>query len=154
MKHIYILLALISITAFTTIDAQNSKTRYQKQHNVTDFMKTHLKTSIEMTNRAMENKESKMQNSAIQTLRELQQLFPDESFDSLVQPLITIINDKNMEVETRILAAITLDQLHSETGDDAIFRVSKSCENATLRNVCLGVTKMQDENFPRTADIK
>lgn len=154
MRYIYILVMLFTFAALANVEAQGSNSRLQKQHNVTRFMKDHLASSIEMTARALEDKQYNMRLSALQTIRELEQLFPEESFSRLVKPLISIINDKNLEPESRVLAAITLDMLHSETGDAAIFMAGEKCDNPTLKNVCQAITRFSADNFPKSAQLK
>jgi len=154
MRHILIAVLLATAFAFASLNAQNANTRLQKQHNVSKFVKAHLTSSIEMTARALEDKQYNMKLSALQTIRQLEQLFPEESFSRLVQPLVTIINDKNTETETRVLAAVTLDQLHSDMGDEAIFMAGKTSENSTLKGFCQAITRVNDENILDAAQIK
>ncbi|MCU7497450.1 MAG: hypothetical protein HF314_17765 [Ignavibacteria bacterium] len=154
MRHIFLAILLFTAFAFTGLEAQDANSRFQKQHNITTFMKSHLTSSIEMTARALENKEFNMKVSALQTIRQLEQLFPEESFSRLIEPLATIINDKNTETETRILAAITLDQLHTDKGDEAIFLIGQNCENSTVKNLCQAITRIPDDTFINASQVK
>lgn len=153
MRHILLAILLTAAFAFTSLNAQSANTRLLKP-NVTKFMKAHLSSSIEMTARALEDKQYNMKPSALQTIRQLEQLFPEESFSRLIQPLISIINDNSIETETRVLAAVTLDQLHSDAGDAAIFRVAQTCENSTLKGLCQAITRVTDDSFLNAAQIK
>ncbi|MGE5681214.1 MAG: hypothetical protein ACM34K_10095 [Bacillota bacterium] len=154
MKRIHILILLVTALAFTTVSAQYSQTRFQKQHNVTKFMKAHFNSSVEMMIRALENKESNLQLSAIQTIRELEQLFPEDPFDALIKPLVKLIQNESAEPEARILAIVTLDLLHSNVGDAAIFHTGKNTTNPVIRNICMAITKLTDENYFSAAQVK
>lgn len=154
MRHIFLAILLALAFAFTSLNAQNANTRLQKQHDVTKFMKAHLSSSIEMIARALEDKQYNMRLSALQTTRQLEQLFPEESFSRLIQPLITIVNNSGLETETRVLAAITLDQLHSDKGDAAIFMAAQNCDDATIKNLCQAITRVPDVTFQSAAEIK
>lgn len=151
----FFLTALLSLAfAFSGLNAQNASTRLQRQHDVSKFMKAHLSSSIEMIARALEDRQFNMRLSALQTTRQLEQLFPEESFSRLVQPLIKIINDNDIETEARVLAAITLDQLHSDEGDEAIFQAAKNCENPTMKNFCRAITRVTEESFANVSQVK
>ncbi|HEX2867426.1 MAG TPA: hypothetical protein VHO03_10310 [Ignavibacteriales bacterium] len=154
MRYTFLSLLAALTLAFTSINAQTASSRVQKQHNVTRFMKTHLSSSIEMIARALENRQYNMRLSALQTTRQLEQLFPEESFSRLIQPLIAIINDSNLETETRALAAITLDQLHSDKGDAAIFTAAENCEDLIIKNLCRAITRVSDGTFVNASEVK
>lgn len=154
MRHILFAILLTAALAFTSINAQSTSTRLQKQHDVTKFMKAHLTSSIEMLNRALENKQYNMKLSALQTIRQLEQIFPEESFSSLIEPLITVINDNGIETETRALAAITLDQLHSDKGDEALFLVGQNCQNRTIKNLCQAITRVTEDTFVNASQVR
>ncbi|MGE5352111.1 MAG: hypothetical protein ACM3S2_02695 [Ignavibacteriales bacterium] len=154
MKRFFLSALLCLAFAFSSINAQNAATRLQKQHDVTKFMKAHLSSSIEMIARALEDRQYNMRLSALQTTRQLEQLFPEESFSLLVQPLVNIINDNKIETETRVLAAITLDQLHSDKGDEAIFQAAQNCDNLTMKNLCRAITRVTEENFANVSQDK
>ncbi|MGE5432841.1 MAG: hypothetical protein ACM3QX_17295 [Syntrophomonadaceae bacterium] len=154
MRHVFLAALLAAAFAFTSLNAQNATSRLQKQHEVSKFVKNHLPSSIEMINKALENKQYNMKLSALQTIRQLEQLFPEESFSSLIQPLITIVNDNNVETETRALAAITLDQLHSDKGDEALFLVGQNCDDATIKNLCRAISRVTDDTFVNASQIR
>lgn len=154
MKQFFLAVLLATALAVTSLNAQSAPSRIQKQHDVTRFMKAHLNSSIEMLNRALANKQYNMKLSALQTIRQLEQLFPEESFSNLIDPLITIVNDNNIETETRALAAITLDQLHSDKGDEALFLVGQNCENTTIKNLCRAISRVTEDTFVNASQIK
>jgi hypothetical protein len=123
--------------------AQNRPTRFSKQHN-SDFVKQHLDQSVQMILRALQNQNQDYVSSAVQTVREIEQAFPDESFTSFISPLSNILKDENSETSTRVLSAIALDELHSDTGDQAIYAVAKNTSNQTVKDIC---TALAVESF-------
>lgn len=120
-----------SSTAFS----QKRPVRYLEQHN-SPFVKAKLETTEKMLLKAIDNKDVNMKLSAVQSMRQVEQIFPTEAFTSFVKPLIEIIKDENNGTQLRATAAITLDELHSNNGDKAIHEVSQTCSDATVKNIC------------------
>jgi hypothetical protein len=118
-----------------SIQAQSDITRFQKQHR-TNFNKKNLKSMQEMLVKSLESGNSSMVASATQTLRELLQIFPEESFSSLLDPLINIMMDENSTTSARILALFAIESLHSDAGDAAIKNLQNSTTTETLREIC------------------
>jgi hypothetical protein len=75
--------------------------------------------------------------SAANTVRQLKDAYPERSFSSLVIPLMRILKDGGAEPACRIVAAITLHELHSAIGDFAISRTAQFTDNPSLQRVCL-----------------
>jgi hypothetical protein len=122
-----------------SIQAQSDASRFQKQH-YTKFNKKNLKGTQEMLTKALESGNPSMASSAIQTLRELELVFPEESFESMLKPLIKIVKDEKSESTVRILALFALENLHSNDGDAAIIEVGKSTSDKTIQKICIAMS--------------
>jgi len=123
--------------------AQSRPTRFSKQHD-SYFVKEHLDQSVQMILQALQNQNPAYVSSAVQTIREIEQVFPDEPFTSFITPLSNILKDENSETPTRVLSAVALDELHSDTGDQVIYSVAKNTSNQTVKNIC---TALAIESF-------
>mgnify|MGYP001465223514 CR=1 FL=1 len=136
MKHVVMVLAFLVLT--TGVHAQDKSTaRAQMQHKYNmRFMSQHLKQTEESLLKAMQDSSVGMQTSAIQTIRELGQIFPEYPFTSLLVPLENKLKDENADGVARRLAALALDGLHSDAGDAIIRDVAKSCEDKGLQTLC------------------
>lgn len=135
MLRTFLSLTLVLIFLSLSINAQSDIGRFQKQHR-TKFNKKNLKSMQEMLVKSLESGNSHMVAGAAQTVRELQQIFPEESFNSLLTPLINVIKDESSETSARILALFAVESLHSDEGDAAIRDVQKSTANKTIREIC------------------
>lgn len=135
MPRNFLSLVLGVILFAITIQAQSDITRFQKQHN-TKFNKKNLKGTQEMLIKSLESGQPKMISSAAQTVRELQQIFPEESFSSMLNPLIKVVKDENGETVSRILTLFAIESMHSDDGDAAIKELQNSTSNITLREIC------------------
>jgi len=114
--------------------AQDQQTRFLKQHK-SHFLKAHLKQTEEMLVQALQSNSTNMCSSAAQTIRELEQIFPSESFGSFIEPLSVIIQNEKADTQLRILSALALDGLHSDNGDKVIYEVAKNTINESLKNI-------------------
>lgn len=135
MKHFFVLVTLISIMLYLTTNAQDQSTRFEKQHN-SKFLKSNLENTEGTLLMSFESNNLEIISSSVRTLRQLEQVFPDYSFSSLIDPLIKFIKDENMDKQVRILSALSLNDLHSDMGDEAIFEVSKSSSDQSVKDVC------------------
>lgn len=124
---------------FAAIHAQDKPVRYLKQHK-TQFIIDHLQQTEAMIVYALENDSTDMKESAVQTIRELQQVFPDQPFTSFIDPLNDIVRDEVSDTHLRILAALALDELHSDKGDKAIRDMSIYSTDQSLKHVCAALT--------------
>ena len=115
--------------------AQSRPTRFSEQHK-SHFLKEHLNQTEEMLLQSMESNNTNMVSSSVQTIRELEQAFPDEAFSSFIEPLSKIVQDENSDTHTRVLSAIALDELHSDLGDKAIYQVAKNTSNQSVKDIC------------------
>jgi HEAT repeat protein len=128
MKALFILILSALLITSATVYAQDSSTRFKKQH---------MKLTEASLVLALNNSESiGVQTSAAQTIRQLEWTFPEEPFNSLLSPLIRIVKDENAETQLRLLAALALDGLHEDNGDAAIESVAKSSGNKSVQELC------------------
>jgi hypothetical protein len=77
-----------------------------------------------------------VQAQAIQTIRELEQMFPKYPFAASIGPLSTKVKDENADGVVRRLAALALDELHSDAGDIVIRDVAGSSQDKGLQSLC------------------
>jgi hypothetical protein len=138
MKHLLLSLAAAIIVFYTTVPAQEGKStsRLQKQHKQTHFMKGNLKQSEASILLSLNGQSVGAQQSAIQTLRDMEQLFPEYPFASIITPLGTILKDAISDPISRRLAALALDELHSDAGDAVIKDVADRCDDKGLQTLC------------------
>lgn len=115
--------------------SQTQQTRYLKQHK-SYFLKEHLQQTEDMLLQALYTESVDMKPSAVQTIRELEEIFPTESFSLFIKPLSDLIQDENAEIQVRILSALALDKLHSDKGDKIIYDVARNTANESLKNIC------------------
>jgi len=134
-----IFLTLLFILVSALSFAQDRPTRYEEQHN-SEYLKKNLKTIEKMLIKHLQNDSTNSKLSAVQTLRQLEQIFPTYSFKSFIEPLNNIVKNEELETQLRITAAITLDELHSDIGDKTIFEVSKNSTNESVRNICTAIS--------------
>ena len=114
---------------------QTQQTRYFKQHK-SYFLKEHLQQTEDMLLQALYTESVDMKPSAVQTIRELEEIFPTESFSLFIKPLSDLIQDENAEIQVRILSALALDKLHSDKVDKIIYDVARNTANESLKNIC------------------
>ncbi len=132
--------------------AQNKPDRFVKQHK-SDFVKEQLPTTESMLLKALKNDSTDMKISAVQTIRELEQIFPAEPFNSFIDPLCDIVRNENSETHLRILSALALDELHSDKGDKVLFDISNSTPDESVRNVCIALA-METSKVAEKLDAK
>ncbi len=150
MKLIIFLL-LASTALFTiTVNAQDQSSRFKEQHN-SKFVKSHLEQTKQMLLKAMATYETSMQTTAIQTLRELEAIFPDDKFSSFIDPLIINVKNEKEDIQVRLLSALALENLHSDKGDAAIYDVAKKVTSIkSLKDLCIA---MSTQSFKNEADL-
>ena len=119
--------------------AQERPTRFAEQHN-SEFVKNHLETTEKMLLKHLTDTTTNSELSAVQTIRELEQIFPNKSFSSFIEPLSNIVKNEKLETQLRVLSAIALDELHSDKGDIAIYEVAKNSTNESVKNVCRAIS--------------
>ncbi len=121
-----------------SIHAQTDLSRFQKQHH-TDFNKKNLNGIQKMLLKTIEEGNPDMVSGALQTFRELEIVFPAESFEMMLDPLIKIVKDENYEIVPRILALFALENFHSDKGDTAIREAQNSTKNRTIQEICIAL---------------
>jgi hypothetical protein len=138
MKHVLMSLALGLFIISASVHAQEgaSTSRLAKQHKLSAFQKEHMKHTEESIYAAIVGESVAGQQTAIQTLREMEQIVPDYPFSSLVIPLTDKLKDGKADPIVRKLAALALDELHSDAGDAAIKGVALNCDDAGLQSLC------------------
>ncbi len=119
--------------------AQNKPTRFANQHN-SQSLKKNLKTTEQMLLQHLQNDSTNSKLTAVQTFRELEQIFPDNSFSSFIEPLSDIVKNEEFATQLRILSAIALDELHSDIGDNAIYEAAKNSKDESVKNVCTAIS--------------
>lgn len=95
-----------------------------------------MKQTEEGILQALKGKSPGMQQSAIQTLREMAQSYPEYPFSTLITPLGDRLADSQTDGVVRILAALALDELHSEAGDAVIKKMADASDDKGLQTLC------------------
>ena len=139
MKHIFALIMVISVMLCLTTNAQDQSSRFEKQHK-SKFLKSNIKNTEEMLLNSFESNHLEIISNSVQTLRQLEDIFPDNNFSSLIEPLMKFVKDENMDTQVRILSALALDGLHSDKGDKAIYEAAKSTNNQSVKDVCVALS--------------
>jgi hypothetical protein len=137
MKKLYFVILVLFGISYNFLIAQEkvSSTRFEKQHKISRFVEKHLPQTEMSLLVSINGKNAPAQQSALQTLRELERLFPDYPFDSLLVPLEVLLKDTKADILSRTLAALALDDLHSDAGD-AIIKDMLNEENKELQTLC------------------
>ena len=135
------LITIVLISAATP--AQSKPTRFYKQHK-SIFLKEHLDKTEKMLLQSLQSNDENMVSSSVQTIRELEQVFPDEGFISFIEPLSNIVQNENYDTHARILSALALDELHSDKGDASIYEAAKNSSNQSVKDIC---TALAIESF-------
>jgi HEAT repeat protein len=84
----------------------------------------------------LEDENLTVQAQAVQTIRDLEQMFPKYSFESSLAPLGKKLKDENADAIVRLLAALALDELHSDAADAIIRDVAGSSKDKGLQTLC------------------
>jgi hypothetical protein len=141
MKRTLFASAIALMVCATAVQAQDSlsSTRIDSQHKETRFLRKHLTQSEETLLKTLENGNPVMQAEALQTLRELEQVFPKYPFTLCLAPLETKLKGETADPTVRRLAALALDELHSDAGDAVIRDVANSCPDKGLQTLCIAL---------------
>jgi hypothetical protein len=128
-------LLLIAVPALSQTD--ESTTRVERQHHLTRFQKNHMDQTEKSLREAIESESVGLQKTGIQAVRDLEQLDTRYPFADLIGPLSDKLKDSKADGTVRMLAALALDELHSDAGDAAIQSVADDkTANQGLRNLC------------------
>ena len=141
-NHIFSLVLSIAILFFfanTLSYTQDRPTRFSEQHN-SQTLKDNLDNIETMLLQHLQNDSSDTKLTAVQTFREIEQIFPTRSFSSFIVPLKEIVENEELDVQLRIIAVIALDELHSNIGDQAIYEMASNSMNESVKNVCIAIS--------------
>ena len=130
-----VIFSVIILFSVVTIQAQEQSYRIQKQHHL-KYIESQLNQTENMLLMSLQRDNPGIVSSSVQTLRELEQLFPKYEFNSLLDPLIKIVENEKNSTSLRILTALALDGLHSDKGDAAIYKVAKTTKDKSVKDVC------------------
>ena len=138
MNRIFLPLALVLALFATSLQAQGSKstTRVELQHKPPHFMEKHLREYEVNLVKSLQNENTTIQAQAVQTMRDLEQMFPAYPFKGFLEPLEAKLKDENADGIVRNLAALALDELHSDAGDAIIKSVAESTKDSSLHTLC------------------
>jgi|WetSurMetagenome_2_1015567.scaffolds.fasta_scaffold1090997_1 hypothetical protein len=138
MKLCLVSLAVVLLFIVAPLHAQNnaSTSRVSRQHKLTNFQKQHMKQSEESILASILSESIPAQKSAIQTLRDLEQIAPEYPFASLIAPLADRLKNEQSDRVVRKLAALALDELHSDAGDLVITEMAQHAEDVCLKSLC------------------
>jgi hypothetical protein len=139
MKAAFCSLALALLVFASGVQAQEgpSTKRVQAQHRYyTDWTEKHMKQTEASLIMALADSSVGMQRSAVQTLRELEQVFPEYPFSELLTPLGNKLKDENTDRVARRLVALALDDLHSEAGDAILAETAETTKDPGLATLC------------------
>ena len=138
MKRILIPTAVILLFCATTGQSQNSPstTRLEAQHKPTSSMAKPVEQYEENLLNTLESENPVVQAQAVQTIRVLEQMFPKYTFSPSLGPLEAKLKDEKADGIVRRLAALALDELHSDAADAVIREVATSSEDEGLQTLC------------------
>ena len=146
MKRILFPLAMALAMLATTGQAQESKstTRFERQHKPPSSMGNRVAEYEVNLLKSLETGNQVAQAQAVQTIRDLEQMFPAYSFAASLAPLEKILKDANADPVVRRLAALALDELHSDAGDSVIRDVANSADDKGLQTLCKALLVRSD----------
>ena len=138
MNRIILSLAVALIVCAPALHAQAdlSTTRIEAQHKPTDSMRKRLPQHEASLIQSLENENPAVQAQAVQTIRDLEQMFPKYAFEASLEPLANKLKDESADRAVRQLAALALDELHSDAGDAYIKEVASSCQDEGVKSLC------------------
>ena len=138
MKRMLVVSAIALMMCASALQAQDSlsTTRIEAQHKATRSLGKRLAQSEETLLSGLKSENPIVQAQALQTIRDLEQLFPKYPFKASLAPLAAKLKDENADGVVRLLAALVLDELHSEAGDAVIADVASSSQDKGLQNLC------------------
>jgi hypothetical protein len=132
------LLAVGLLLVAVSVQAQETKStsRVEQQHKYTHFQKGQMKQSEASLLAAIESPSTGLQQTAIQSMRDLEQMDTAYPFSSLIGPLSEKLKNEKADKVVRMLAALALDELHSDAGDAAIRSVAENSTDTGLQTLC------------------
>jgi HEAT repeat protein len=138
MKRIFLVSAIALLVCATAVRAQESPstTRIETQHTLLSSKGNRLPQYEENLLKALENENPTVQAQAVQTIRDLEQMYPKYPFKASLAPLEAKLKNENSDGIVRRLAALALDELHSDAGDAVIRDVARSSQDKGLQTLC------------------
>lgn len=138
MKRLLVSSAIAIVVLAASLQAQESAstTRIEAQHKPSSLMLKQLPQHEENLLKTLASDNPTMQAQAVQTIRDLEQMFPKYPFKSSLEPLAKKLKDENTDGIVRRLAALALDELHSDAGDVVIKDVAGSTQDKGLAMLC------------------
>ena len=128
--------AFVAFAALVQAQESPSTTRIDSQHKSSKTMEKQLPQYEANLLAILKGDNPVMQAQAVQTIRELEQLFPKYSFAASLAPLTSALKNEDADGVVRRLAALALDELHSDAGDAAIKAVAAECADKGLQTLC------------------
>jgi len=135
-RVMFLVASIVLVAILAPAQEQKSTTRVELQHHLTRFQKGHMKESEESLREAIESPRVELQQTGIQAVRELEQLDTSYPFSRLIGPLSEKLEDEKADGTVRMLAALALDELHSDAGDGAIRSVAVKAADNGLKELC------------------
>jgi hypothetical protein len=139
MKAAFCSLGLALLVFASGVQAQEgpSTKRIQAQHKYyTGWTENHLPQTDSSLTQALADSSVGMQASAVTTIRELEQVFPEYPFSELLTPLEKRLKDENTDGVVRRLVALALEGLHSDAGDAIIRKTAATTKDKCLATLC------------------
>ena len=135
-KFVLLMAAVLLFAVSVYAQGDRSTARIERQHRMSHFQGGQMRQSEESILRGLESDSPRLQQTSIQTLRELMQLAPAYPFGTLVAPLEEKLKNEKADRTVRWLAALALDELHSDAGDTAIKATATSSRDKGLQTLC------------------
>ncbi len=138
MKRILFASAIALMVCATAVQAQQTKstTRLEAQHKATSSMGKRVAEYETNLLKTLASGNPTVQAQSVQTIRDLEQMFPQYPFEASLAPLEAKLKDENADAIVRRLAALALDELHSDAGDAVISEVANSSQDKGLQTLC------------------
>jgi hypothetical protein len=138
MKRILFSSAIVLALCVSALQAQvtESTKRVERQHTKSPNMEKQLDRTQAQLVSVLKTGTPIVQAQAVQTIRELEQTFPEYPFEALLLPLEEKLKDESGDDVVRLLSALALDELHSDAGDAVIRNVADSTKNEGLQTLC------------------
>jgi len=138
MKRLLFMSAIALIVCATALQAQESvsTTRIQTQHKATSSMGKRLAEYEANLLKTLEVGNPAAQAQSVQAIRELEQMYPNYPFAASLAPLEAKLKDENADRIVRRLAALALDELHSDAGDAVVKDVASTSKDKGLQSLC------------------
>lgn len=132
-------LALLLLAAGVQAQETMSATRIEAQHKPPSSMTAHVSQYETNLVKMLDNENVTVQAQAVQTIRDLEQMFPKYAFKLSLAPLEKKLKDENADVTVRLLSALALDELHSDAGDAVIKDMANASPNKGLQALCVSL---------------